>query len=29
VRLGLIELTLVGKAATWGLWESWMLDAHR
>jgi hypothetical protein len=29
VRLGLIELTLVGEAATWGFWESWMLDAHR
>jgi hypothetical protein len=29
VRLGLIELTLVGEAATWGFWEDWMLDAHR
>jgi hypothetical protein len=29
VRLGLIELTLVGEAATWAFWESWMLDAHR
>lgn len=29
VRLGLIELTLVGEAATWDFWESWMLDAHR
>ncbi|WP_022821952.1 type VI secretion system tube protein TssD [Hymenobacter norwichensis] len=29
VRLGLIELTLVGEAATWGFWEEWMLDPHR
>ncbi|UOG74478.1 toxin glutamine deamidase domain-containing protein [Hymenobacter tibetensis] len=29
VRLGLIELTLVGEAATWSFWEDWMLDPHR
>ena len=28
MRLGLIELTLVGEAATWGFWEEWMLDPH-
>lgn len=29
VRLGLIELTLVGEEAAWVFWEEWMLDAHR
>jgi len=29
VRVGLIRLTLVGEAASWLLWEEWMLDAYR
>ena len=29
VRLGLIELLLVGEEAAWVFWEEWMLDAHR
>ena len=29
VRLGLIELTLIGEQAAWGFWEDWMLDSYR
>nr|WP_262905219.1 type VI secretion system tube protein TssD [Hymenobacter nitidus] len=29
VRLGLIQLTIVGEAASWRQWEEWMLDPHR
>ncbi|UOQ72681.1 type VI secretion system tube protein TssD [Hymenobacter cellulosilyticus] len=29
VQLGLIKLTLVGEAASWSIWEEWMLDSYR
>lgn len=29
VRLGLIELTLVGAEAAWTFWEEWMLDPYQ
>ncbi|UOQ53527.1 type VI secretion system tube protein TssD [Hymenobacter cellulosivorans] len=29
VHLGLIKLTLVGEAASWPIWEEWMLDSYR